>query len=1273
MKIKTNVLKYKDPDTGTYTPIPIVVSGDNEEIMKEITELNEKIVQQGIRVTPQMYGAKGDGIADDTNVFKTFINSLTSGEVVNLLGKTYVISDELILNNIYLTNGTIIYTGSANKRIFTIQQNSGLININVDIHTVNYASDVVFVDYTTVPKEEQWVTGNYIIDGLHICNTEETTTFVENSTCVRIRYQSYQVVWGQSINNLTLNGLMDYGIYIEPWLKRADYNPVYNTSVFSNVLFKTVNCALKTLPIVGDPIEAAVPAIDTETQGGMGLYLNRFANQSLASGMTKAFMDLHNTSVEGNMVIPWDYYGNRMPEEGIYKTFNSKVYLGYEYFHDSGERRSNSRVGWTEYETGEKFTNCNAFYLDNVGEGNPYRDEELQTPWSIDNARMIRFSADGKTLLGIQYSYNNSDAPKGQNTVQFGFHEGFPYIRIWDKDNATWGELLPIHVNGNMPICYDDNRPDGIHVGDVKFDTSKGYPIWWTGSKWVKANGKEYNDETLDVTRTSQLINDSGFISQENLVLSSIDSDGNIYEGYGYKNSQRINSNGGVSDTVATSMATGFISVSADTSFTVTGCKSFTLEGVNNVIAVYDEHFTFLGSFTGNNNNYGVFANILSGHGREVLQEFDGGWTWRVPSGANIAYVRISANCVDGGILFVSFESSTVKSVNGKTGQVRLTAEDVGALPSTMLVTPQMYGAVGDGVADDTQALFNALNENSSVFLPKGTYLITQPIDLSQGKTLFSQNQAGTIKYTGSGSVILLGRRSRVNGLKILVSSVNVNNVFNTDNRISRFSESGLMTEVDDIEIYFDYIADNFKTTAINIVASNKDYLGVSGFHNQHYSNIRIAGNPKIEYGIKICVSFDAPYEKDVTGDLPWITNMRFNHIWLGSPEYAIKIHRENNSGTEINYSPIVKTEHMMFTDVAAQDSNSEHTKKFYVVEWCMAEFINCQPWDYHHVTNRGEKYNVIGAGSILSEVNARQSPIDVAEFPSVTTVTPEEDPVYFLKTFFNFQSNIDGEYDYIDMKCEQKYNQIGLNEAEVERISQNVVNEALNGIYYNLMNDPLTEVYVGKRFSNSSQSWVNEGANDALILPIQQGVNLIRWTGNEITNNYMAVFLHNDLTSGVIVDESVNLVVIDGDDRYLKIVNSGGYKFVSIPFYHTEETMNASNMIVTINQLIKESSLSYVSKHINDTNIHVTNEDKEKWNAKSNFSGSYNDLTNKPPIPSLTGYATETYVKEYAQPKGDYLTQHQDVSGKANKSDAETWTFTLADGSKVTKKVVLA
>ena len=63
----------------------------------------------------------------------------------------------------------------------------------------------------------------------------------------------------------------------------------------------------------------------------------------------------------------------------------------------------------------------------------------------------------------------------------------------------------------------------------------------------------------------------------------------------------------------------------------------------------------------------------------------------------------------------------------------------------------------------------------------------------------------------------------------------------------------------------------------------------------------------------------------------------------------------------------------------------------------------------------------------------------------------------------------------------------------------------------------------------------------------------------------------------------------------------------------------------------------------------------------------------------SLSGYAktadhyTKTESDGKYQPKGNYLTSHQDISGKADKSSAETWTFTLSDGSTTTKKVVLA
>lgn len=88
------------------------------------------------------------------------------------------------------------------------------------------------------------------------------------------------------------------------------------------------------------------------------------------------------------------------------------------------------------------------------------------------------------------------------------------------------------------------------------------------------------------------------------------------------------------------------------------------------------------------------------------------------------------------------------------------------------------------------------------------------------------------------------------------------------------------------------------------------------------------------------------------------------------------------------------------------------------------------------------------------------------------------------------------------------------------------------------------------------------------------------------------------------------------------------------------------------------------LSSHTGNNDIHVTATEKNTWNNKSNFSGSYNDLTNKPTIPSKTSQLTND---------SGYLTTHQDISGKADKSNAETWTFTLENGSTVSKKVVLA
>ena len=72
----------------------------------------------------------------------------------------------------------------------------------------------------------------------------------------------------------------------------------------------------------------------------------------------------------------------------------------------------------------------------------------------------------------------------------------------------------------------------------------------------------------------------------------------------------------------------------------------------------------------------------------------------------------------------------------------------------TDYVTPQMYGAQGDGMADDTVAIQTALDENKVVFFPEGEYLITSALNVGDGRVLFSNNFKTTkIKAVGCDAV----------------------------------------------------------------------------------------------------------------------------------------------------------------------------------------------------------------------------------------------------------------------------------------------------------------------------------------------------------------------------------------------------------------------------------------------------------------------------------------------------------------------------------------
>lgn len=65
------------------------------------------------------------------------------------------------------------------------------------------------------------------------------------------------------------------------------------------------------------------------------------------------------------------------------------------------------------------------------------------------------------------------------------------------------------------------------------------------------------------------------------------------------------------------------------------------------------------------------------------------------------------------------------QTVNNLLQQFEAAGRLDGVLQSNYFATPQMYGAVADGVTDDTEAFKKALAENKRLFVPAGNYLVS--------------------------------------------------------------------------------------------------------------------------------------------------------------------------------------------------------------------------------------------------------------------------------------------------------------------------------------------------------------------------------------------------------------------------------------------------------------------------------------------------------------------------------------------------------------------
>lgn len=136
----------------------------------------------------------------------------------------------------------------------------------------------------------------------------------------------------------------------------------------------------------------------------------------------------------------------------------------------------------------------------------------------------------------------------------------------------------------------------------------------------------------------------SGYTNQ---VPVSIDVNGNIYNGCGYKNGYRVRS-GGAEAAMGAVSCTGFIPVNGGDKVRLSGYDfNASANGLANTINVYNSSFNVLGQIASNYNNagYGIFTEggTHQAYCWNSCKESPAGvLNWTVPPDAGIAYIRVT-------------------------------------------------------------------------------------------------------------------------------------------------------------------------------------------------------------------------------------------------------------------------------------------------------------------------------------------------------------------------------------------------------------------------------------------------------------------------------------------------------------------------------------------------------------------------------------------------------------------------------------------------------
>ena len=423
---------YHISDTGTANEMDIIAVGN----LRAHLSFSKS-------VTPEMVGAYGDGVADDTSYFAKAVEIATNV----ICDKIYKISSITIPNGKKICGlGTLIPT------------------------SVTVGADTIIKDLTINVGEN---TTAFFINNLASTsnNNDVFDSLTFNCTTGSVCFHIYPQHTNNGLYNVRFNNITAKGDYL--YFLHVTTNSKWVTNISLNNIY------------AGSPVNVFL--LDNNVNQASYCGLTMFNVKSQANTNTQHYMvcDACNVQMRGcnadelqDFNYRLIYIRNAKANILVDGISNANKLVGSSLYNDYTALAANITLTptLTQVQT-NRFNQTTLTEVSNAGTCNGNL--------VIGVGSMSALTVNSKRILGIQLTPGNRMATDGRSFLLGVDNNGIPYYA-----SVSGNEYHEIPYTGKLKTYSTANRPATANNGDCIFDTTLKQPIYWYG-KWLKYDGTD--------------------------------------------------------------------------------------------------------------------------------------------------------------------------------------------------------------------------------------------------------------------------------------------------------------------------------------------------------------------------------------------------------------------------------------------------------------------------------------------------------------------------------------------------------------------------------------------------------------------------------------------------------------------------------------------------------------------------------------------------------------------------------------------------------------